>query len=302
MVKNSILRVIKIINWLLKPKIRKTLMFLTTIGSAIIFMFANDAFEVADKKPASIYYSHATDVRVNSYAVMDEPVETVAPLSEQQFRNISRQAYDYSCGSAALTTLLNGYLGRQFTEKQIMDGLLKFGEYEKIVQRRGFSMLDMKRLVTALGHPSGGYKGSINDLKKLDHPAIIPIHYANFKHFVIVRKYKEGRFFIADPALGNISFPEARLEEIWDGNVMFVVFPNGFKPQPTLELTEADMRFIDDKTINYLAFMEVSENHRQMELNADRAGTLQRVFNADEKASQAESIIDVPLRSYYRRK
>ncbi|WP_107865606.1 C39 family peptidase [Agitococcus lubricus] len=277
-------------------------MFLTTIGSAIIFMFANDAFEVADKKPASIYYSHATDVRVNSYAVMDEPVETVAPLSEQQFRNISRQAYDYSCGSAALTTLLNGYLGRQFTEKQIMDGLLKFGEYEKIVQRRGFSMLDMKRLVTALGHPSGGYKGSINDLKKLDHPAIIPIHYANFKHFVIVRKYKEGRFFIADPALGNISFPEARLEEIWDGNVMFVVFPNGFKPQPTLELTEADMRFIDDKTINYLAFMEVSENHRQMELNADRAGTLQRVFNADEKASQAESIIDVPLRSYYRRK
>lgn len=277
-------------------------MFLLTIGSALIYMFATDAFEVADKQPASIYFSHAVDPRVNTYSVMHEPVETVVPLAEQKFKSIIRQAYDYSCGSAALTTLLNGYLGRQFTEKQVMDGMLKFGEYDKIVQRRGFSLLDMKRLTTALGHPSGGYKGSLKDLKALDHPAIIPIHYANFKHFVIVRKYQDGRFFIADPALGNISFPEARLEQVWDGNVMFVVFPNGFKPQSTLELTESDLRFVDDKTINNLAFMEVSENFRQMEHNADAASTLQRVHNADSDADAADRIIDVPLRSYFRRK
>ena len=34
-----------------------------------------------------------------------------------------------------------------------MEGLLRFGETERIVERRGFSLLDMKRLVTALGHP-----------------------------------------------------------------------------------------------------------------------------------------------------
>ena len=142
-------------------------MFLLTIGSALIYMFANDAFEVAEKKPASIYYSHPIDNRHNSYASFSEPLETVSPLVERQFKNIINQAYDYSCGSAALTTVLNGYLGRQFSEKQVMDGLLKFGEYDKIVQRRGFSMLDMKRLVTALGHPNNGFKGSLDELKKL---------------------------------------------------------------------------------------------------------------------------------------
>lgn len=277
-------------------------MFLLTIGSALIYMFASDAFEVAEKKPASIYYSHPIDNRLNSYAVMHEPMETVTPLVEQKYKNIIHQAYDYSCGSAALTTLLNGYLGRQFTEKQVMDGMLKFGEYDKIIQRRGFSLLDMKRLVTALGHPSGGYKGTMDDLKALDHPAIIPIHYANFKHFVIVKKYQDGRFFVADPALGNVSFPEARLAEIWDGKVMFVVFPNGFRPQSTLELTEDDLRYVDDQTINHLAFMQIDENFRQIEHNADKASTVQRVFNADKAADESTKIIDVPERTYYRRK
>ena len=281
-------------------------MFLLTIGSALIYMFATDAFEVADKKPASVYYSHAMDTRVNTSFSLNEPVETPIPVVEQQFRNIVHQAYDYSCGSAALTTLLNGYLGRKFAEKQVMDGLLRFGEYDKIVERRGFSMLDMKRLATALGHSSNGFKGTLDELKKLDHPAIVAIHYMNFKHFVIIKKYQEGRFFIADPALGNLSFPEAKFDEIWDkkdgkGN-LFIIFPNGTKPHNGLELTEDDMRFVDDQTLSYLANLEIFQNFKQAEHNADRASTLQRVFNADAKAADADKIIDVPTRMYFRRK
>ena len=281
-------------------------MFLLTIGSALIYMFANDAFEVADKRPSSIYFNHPIDNRHNSYASVTEPVETVSPLVEQKYKNIVHQAYDYSCGSAALTTVLNGYLGRQFSEKQVMDGLLKFGEYDKIVQRRGFSMLDMKRLVTALGHPNNGFKGSLDELKKLDHPAIVAIHYMNFKHFVVIKKYQDGRFFVADPSLGNISFPEAQFDEVWDKvdglGRMFIIFPNGFAPRSTLELTENDMRFVDDQTISHLAFMQIEDNFRQFEHNADRASTLQRVFNADSEADAAEKIIDVPLRTYFRKK
>ena len=175
-------------------------MFTLTLGSALMYFFATEAFEVAEVPASTIYYTHVIDGRVDSPKNLRESPVAVETLQEQRFRNIVHQAYDYSCGSAALTTLLNGYLGRKFTEKQVMDGLLKFGEYDEIVQRRGFSLLDMKRLVTALGHPSGGYKGSLDDLKKLDHPAIVPIHYANFKHFVVVRKFQDGRFFVADPA------------------------------------------------------------------------------------------------------
>jgi len=267
-----------------------------------MMMFATETFEVADVPASTIYYSHPLDARVDSRLSVAESPVSVKPLSELKFRNIVHQAYDYSCGSAALTTLLNGYLGRKFSEKQVMDGLLKFGEYDKIVQRRGFSLLDMKRLVTALGHPSGGYKGTIDDLKKLDHPAIVPIHYMNFKHFVVIKKFKDGRFFVADPALGNISFPEHRFADIWENNVMFIVFPNGFKPQSTLELAEEDMRYIDDQTIRQLAFSSLYLFDKQIVENADKASTLQRVLNADKESSDYNKPIDVPLRTYYRRK
>ena len=64
----------------------------------------------------------------------EDRVVNVEPLAAQRFKNVVRQAYDYSCGSAALTTLLNHYLGRNFQERQVMEGLLRFGETERIVQ------------------------------------------------------------------------------------------------------------------------------------------------------------------------
>ena len=64
-------------------------MFLLTIGSAIMYMFATDAFEVAEKKPAGIYYRHGVDTRMATQSFMNEPLETVSPLSEQKFKNIA---------------------------------------------------------------------------------------------------------------------------------------------------------------------------------------------------------------------
>ncbi|MDO2321586.1 cysteine peptidase family C39 domain-containing protein, partial [Escherichia coli] len=85
---------------------------------------------------------------------------------------------DYSCGSAALTTLLDYYLGRNLEERQVMEGLLRYGEADKIVQRRGFSLLDMKRYAAALGYKSGCFRAEFSDLDALEHPALVPIHYA----------------------------------------------------------------------------------------------------------------------------
>lgn len=194
-------------------------------------------------------------VAVNEPYQYDQLVN-VEPLSVKKFNNVVRQAYDYSCGSAALTTLLDFYLGRNFQERQVMEGLLRFGETERIVQRRGFSLLDMKRLVTALGHPSGGFKAEAKDLLELDHPAIAPIEYAGFKHFVVIRAVYENRVYLADPALGNISFTLSRFLEVWDNNVLFIVFPNGHKPASGLELREEDMRYVSDFIIAENAYKE----------------------------------------------
>lgn len=216
-------------------------MFIILLGSIIGFAMVHELAIVNDRQQGDAFVR----VAVNEPYQYDQLVN-VEPLSVKKFKNVVRQAYDYSCGSAALTTLLDFYLGRNFQERQVMEGLLRFGETERIVQRRGFSLLDMKRLVTALGHPSGGFKAEAKDLLELDHPAIAPIEYAGFKHFVVIRAVYEGRVYVADPALGNISFTLSRFLEVWDNNVLFIVFPNGHKPASGLELREEDMRYVSD--------------------------------------------------------
>ncbi|AXS82253.1 MULTISPECIES: C39 family peptidase [Marinobacter] len=236
-------------------------MLLVLAGSILTFAMAQEATVVEPFERGAVVIEQDVD---------SSPVELhfdvrIEPLIEQKFRNIVRQAYDYSCGSAALTTVLNFYLGRTLSERQVMEGLLHYGESERIVERRAFSMLDMKRLVTALGYPSGGFRATIDDLKDLDHPAIVPIHHAGFKHFVVLRAIRDGRVYLADPSVGNISFTLEQFREKWDDNVLFIVFPGGDKPLDNLELKEEDLRFVDDQTMTLLALERIPEFHESTE-------------------------------------
>ncbi|MFI8382336.1 C39 family peptidase [Pseudomonas sp. NPDC079086] len=227
--------------------------------------------EAVDTKPPA-----PGTVHINQYLLPNGPLRetvTLEPMSQLQFRNVIRQAYDYSCGSAALTSLLDYFLGRNLQERQVMEGLLQFGEADKIVERRGFSLLDMKRFVTALGYKSGGFRATFPDLDALEHPAIVPIEYAGFKHFVVVRDVYNDHVFVADPALGNISFTRTRFEEIWDQNVLFVIFPNGTEPPNAMALNEQDLRIIDDRTISLLAFREFPEMTKFTENQATELGS-----------------------------
>jgi len=269
-------------------------MFAVLAGAIIMYVAVNQIMVVEPQPEGLVHYTHPQKL-----GPIAERNVVVRPANQVKYRGIVRQAYDYSCGSAALTTLLNGYLGRQFQERQIMEGLLRFGETDKIVERRGFSLLDMKRLVTALGHPSGGFRASTRDLVVLDHPAIAPIGYAGFKHFVVVKGFKDGRVYVADPALGNLSFTIERFEEIWLDNVLFIVFPNGFEPKKTLDIVDADLRHIDDRTIRNLSFAMGEIYLPTREIEADRASSLVPLLieNAD---GQLE-IINAPLRTNYLR-
>jgi predicted double-glycine peptidase len=230
-------------------------MVLVTAASLLLINLVHQFKEIEPQPQGIVHYN----ITVNDGKHPFLERATVQPLSEIRYRNIVRQAYDYSCGSAALTTILQHYLGRNFQERQVMEGLLHYGESERIVDRRGFSMLDMKRLVTALGFPAGGFKAELKDLMELDHPAIVPIVYAGFKHFVVVKTIKDGRVFIADPSQGNLTFTLERFKEAWDQNVLFVVFPGNTKPIDGLELREEDLRFIDEQTLELQAFRHIPD-------------------------------------------
>lgn len=190
----------------------------------------------------------------------------VEPQSEIKFHHIVRQAYDYSCGSAALVTLLNHDLGMNLNEQQVMEGMLAHGEKEKIIERRGFSLLDMKRYTASLGVQSAGFRGEMSDLQTLGGPAIVPIDYAGFKHFVVLRGVRDGLVYIADPSAGKLVFSEREFATLWDKNTLFVVYPPKDTVVPhELALSDQELGVIDMDLVRNRAVLEPLGNSLQME-------------------------------------
>ncbi|NNH00002.1 C39 family peptidase [Acinetobacter sp. ANC 5414] len=274
------------------------------LGSALMYYFATEAFDIKKKPAEAVYYTETLDSRNDSFTRMHRETVQVKPAIVDQFRGIVHQAYDYSCGSAALTTLLNGYtnLNATLTEQQVMDGLMKFGETDKIVERRSFSLLDMKRFVSAIGFESGGYRGEFSDLVKQGQPAIVPISYAGFKHFVVFKAYKNGRVYVADPALGNISFDEVRFKEIWENNTLFLINVAPENRKNLLALQDSDMRHVEDATVNRYALVNMQYPQFYMDKIADKASTIRLDKNMNEESDSYGDLNYNFLRLYYKNK
>jgi hypothetical protein len=143
-------------------------------------------------------------------------------------------------------TILNYHLGLKVNEQQAMEGMLERGEKEKIIARRGFSLLDMKRYLASLGVQSAGFHAEVNDLRTLGQPAIVPIDYAGSHHFVVFRGIRDGLVYIADPSAGNIVFSIREFAGLWDRNTLFVVYPQKDKPAPAqLALSDQELGVFD---------------------------------------------------------
>ncbi len=187
----------------------------------------------------------------------------VIPQKEFVYSRVARQTYDFSCGSAALTTVLNEYLLHPHTELQVMEGLLEYGEAENIAKRRAFSLLDMKRFLAALGYKSAGFRGELKDLIEINRPVIVPIQYAGFKHFVVIKYSGDGRFFIADPAFGNISFLHEQFAEVWADNVLFIIYPKSESTSADaigFKLSEHDLRYISEQELRDLRNLDLVDS------------------------------------------
>ena len=170
--------------------------------------------------------------------------QDLKPRAEFTDAHVVKQQFDYSCGSAALATLLNYYLGEKLTEKQIIGGLVEYGDKKQIERLRAFSLLDMKRFVEKLGYHGTGYKADIADLRTLGKPCIVPMEIFGYQHFCVFRGIFQDHVFLADPYMGNISFPVEQFSKMWQHNVAFVV-TDGESVNSALMLKEEDLRFID---------------------------------------------------------
>jgi len=146
-------------------------------------------------------------------------------FTQIKMKNVVRQKLDFSCGSATVATIFKYYLGVDITEEQVINGLFKVGNVKKIIQRKGFSLLDIKKLAVALGYKAAGYKTDLRGLIKINKPAIVSIVIGNYKHFVIFKGYRDGKVFLADPSRGNTVMASWEFEKMWYKNIALVIFP-----------------------------------------------------------------------------
>ncbi|MDF3980865.1 C39 family peptidase [Luteibacter sp. PPL201] len=143
-------------------------------------------------------------------------------LKEARFRNTIRQAYDFSCGSAAVATLLTYQYAYPMNEQTAFDVMYAGGDRAKI-GRDGFSLLDIKRFLASIGFEADGFDVPLEKLDEEGIPAIVLIDERGYHHFVVVKGYKHGRVLIGDPARGTRSMSRRRFDDMWKNHIVFVI-------------------------------------------------------------------------------
>jgi len=137
------------------------------------------------------------------------------------FRNTIRQQYDFSCGSAALATLLHYHYEVPVGERQIFREMYLTGDQEKIRQS-GFSMLDMKHYLATKQIQSDGYNVTLDELKKVGVPAIVLIKTGGYNHFVVISGILDKAVLVNDPAIGTKIYDRQQFENMW-GKIAFLI-------------------------------------------------------------------------------
>ncbi len=146
----------------------------------------------------------------------------VRSIQERKFDRVVRQQYDFSCGSAALATLLTYHYEDATDEPKAFRAMFDKGDQQRISQV-GFSLLDMKNYLEANGYQADGYQASLDTLIDAKVPAIALVNYRGYRHFVVVKGVSAEEVVIGDPSLGLRSVSREEFETMWENNILFII-------------------------------------------------------------------------------
>lgn len=200
-----------------------------------------EKYEKAEEKEAV--------VRVISGSGYSYVTKVKKPQSYLKEKHLVKQELDFSCGSAAVATIFNYYLGEHVTEKDVIEGLFKVGNVKKIIKRKAFSLLDIKKFAEYRGYKAVGYRTDVKGLVKLGKPAIVTLELGNYKHFVVFRGVRKGRVFLADPALGNTILSVEEFERMWYKKIALVIEPKEEPKNNKLAITDEDMQWVQEEKV-----------------------------------------------------
>jgi predicted double-glycine peptidase len=172
--------------------------------------------------------STAWDSRAGSVALTDGSAGPgllnipITSFVERRFKTVLRQQYDFSCGSAALASLLSFHYRDDVGELEVFADMWEHGEREKI-QKQGFSMLDMKNYLARRGYKADGFKIGLEQLAAARVPALTIINNKGYLHFIIIKGLSQSSALIGDPALGVKTIDLETFRELWENRILFVI-------------------------------------------------------------------------------
>ena len=152
---------------------------------------------------------------VGDYAL---PVQSMV---DRKFDGVVRQRYDFSCGSAALATLLRHHYDMAVDEADAFRGMWSRGDRAQI-RRLGFSLLDMKRWLASHRLAADGYKVSLDKIAQTGVPGIALISVKDYRHFVVIKGVRRDEVLLGDPSNGVVIMPRAEFQRAWNG-IYFVL-------------------------------------------------------------------------------
>jgi uncharacterized protein len=150
-------------------------------------------------------------------------------MQELRVAHVQLQERDFSCGAASMTTIFNYYLDSPVSELEVIQSLIQLarerGTLQNIIERRGFTLLDLKKYAESKGFTTSAFKLEYDDLVNLGEPALVPVIPYGYKHFVVFRGADDKFVYLADPSFGNYTQPVADFKKDWYGftNVALVV-------------------------------------------------------------------------------
>lgn len=175
----------------------------------------------------------------------------VMSFQERRFLTVIRQQYDFSCGSAALASLLTYHYDHPVSEQTVFRSMLAVADEAK-VREQGFSMLDMKHYLASQGYQADGFRMALPELQaQVRLPLIVLLDMNGFRHFVIVKGISDREVLVGDPARGLKVFGHAEFIDRWDG-VAFVIRSH---------LQEGRTRFNRDLEWNKVARAPIQDNN-----------------------------------------
>lgn len=146
----------------------------------------------------------------------------VTSLKEARFKATTRQQYDFSCGSAAVATLLTHHYGYPVTEQSVFEEMFARGDQAKI-RREGFSLLDIKTYLNAHQFQADGFELPLAKLLESGLPAIVLISDNGYHHFVVIKGMRDGRILMGDPSSGTRAVSRASFDAAWVNKLLFVI-------------------------------------------------------------------------------